>query len=94
MPITANSAETLALNVLGWLVGNDELLPVFLGATGASTQDLRDRAGEAEFLSSVMDFLVLDDSWVIAFCDANSVPYELPGQARAVLAGESDMHWT
>lgn len=94
MPISADSAETLALNVLRWLVENDELLPVFLGATGASAQDLRDRAGEAEFLTSVLDFLVLDDSWVIAFCDANSVPYEQPGQARAVLAGESDMHWT
>ncbi len=94
MPISANSAETLALNVLGWLVGNDELLPVFLGATGASEQDLRDRAGEAEFLWSVLDFLLLDDSWVIAFCDANSVPYEEPGQARAALSGISDMHWT
>ncbi|WP_424833163.1 DUF3572 domain-containing protein [Ruegeria sp.] len=94
MPISADSAETLALNVLNWLVGNDELLPVFQGATGVSVQDLRDRAGEAEFLTSVLDFLVLDDSWVIAFCDANSVPYELPGQARAVMAGETDMHWT
>ncbi len=94
MPISANSAETLAINVLSWLVGNEELLPVFLGATGASAQDLRDRAGEAEFLGSVLDFLLLDDSWVIAFCDANSVPYDEPGQARAVLSGNSDMHWT
>ncbi|WP_170422510.1 DUF3572 domain-containing protein [Ruegeria arenilitoris] len=94
MPITAQSAETLALNVLGWLVGNDELLPIFLGSTGASADDLRARAGETEFLSSVLEFLMLDDSWVIAFCDANSVPYDLPGQARAVLSGGSDVHWT
>ncbi|WP_299665939.1 DUF3572 domain-containing protein [uncultured Ruegeria sp.] len=94
MPISANSAETLALNVLSWLVGNDELLPVFLGATGASVEDVRDRAGERDFLGSVLDFLVLDDSWVIAFCDAHSVPYEEPGQARAVLSGSSEMHWT
>ncbi|EEE37197.1 hypothetical protein RKLH11_1033 [Rhodobacteraceae bacterium KLH11] len=94
MPISANSSETLALNVLSWLVGNEELLPIFLGATGASAQDLRDRASEPEFLGSVLDFLLLDDSWVIAFCDANSVPYEEPGQARAMLLGDSDMHWT
>ncbi|MBO9446423.1 DUF3572 domain-containing protein [Ruegeria sp. R14_0] len=94
MPITAQSAETLALNVLGWLVGNDELLPIFLGSTGASAGDLRARAGETEFLSSVLEFLMLDDSWVIAFCDANSVPYDLPGQARAVLSGGGDVHWT
>lgn len=94
MPISANSAETLALDVLGWLVGNDELLPVFLGSTGASAQDLRDRAGEPEFLGSVLEFLLLDDSWVVAFCDAKSVPYDLPVQARAVLSGGADVHWT
>ncbi len=94
MSISADSAETLAVNVLSWLVGNDELLPVFLGATGASAEDLRVRAGEPEFLTSVLDFLMLDDSWVIAFCDANSLSYELPGQAHAVLSGASEMHWT
>ncbi len=94
MSISISSAETLALKVLSWLVANDELLPVFLGATGASAQDLRDRAGEPEFLGSVLDFLMLDDSWVIAFCDANSVPYDVPGQARAMLSGTSEMHWT
>ncbi|SLN17984.1 DUF3572 domain-containing protein [Ruegeria meonggei] len=94
MPISAQSAETLALNALGWLVGNEELLPVFLGSTGTSEQDLRDRASEPELLGSVLEFLMLDDSWVVAFCDANSVPYELPGQARAVLSGGADVHWT
>lgn len=94
MSISAQSAETLALNALGWLVGNDELLPVFLGSTGASAQDLRDRANETEFLGSVLEFLMLDNSWVIAFCDANSVPYDHPGQARAVLSGGADVHWT
>ncbi len=94
MPISADAAETLALKVLSWLVGNDELLPVFLGASGASAEDLRARAGETEFLTSVLDFLMLDDSWVIAFCDANSVPYDQPGQARVMLLGPSEMHWT
>ncbi len=94
MPISANSSETLALNALGWLVANEELLPVFLGATGASAQDLRDRAGETVFLASVLDFLLMDDSWVIEFCDANSVPYDLPAQARSVLSGDAEMHWT
>lgn len=94
MSISTNSAETLALNALSWLVGNEDLLPVFLGATGASAQDLRDRAGEAEFLASVLDFISMDDAWVVAFCDANSVPYDLPSQARLVLSGNSEMHWT
>ncbi len=93
MSLSADSAETLALTALGWLVGNDELLPVFLGSTGAASQDLRTNAGDPAFLASVLDFLLMDDSWIIAFCDAHSVPYAQPAQARAVLAG-GEMHWT
>ena len=94
MSISEDSAQTLALNALGWLVGNEELLPVFLGSTGAAANDLRDRAGEPEFLASVLDFLMLDDDWVVAFCDACAVPYDLPQQARAMLPGGDEMHWT
>ncbi|WP_171227967.1 MULTISPECIES: DUF3572 domain-containing protein [unclassified Ruegeria] len=94
MPISSESAETLALTALAWLVSNDELLPVFLGSTGASIEDVRDRASDTEFLASVLDFLVLDDSWVMAFCDANSLAYDLPAQARAVLSGGAEIHWT
>ncbi len=94
MFLSTEAAETLALTALGWIVGNEELLPVFLGSTGASEADLRKRAVEPEFLASILEFLTLDDSWVIAFCDANSVPYELPGHARARLSGEAGMHWT
>lgn len=94
MALSTESAETLALTALGWLVGNEELLPVFLGSTGVSVEDLRNRAAEADFAVSVLEFLMLDDSWVVAFCDANSVPYDHPAQARAVLTGAADMHWT
>ncbi|MGV6802588.1 MAG: DUF3572 domain-containing protein [Ruegeria sp.] len=94
MPISADYAETLALKALGWLVGNDELLPVFLGSTGASTEDLRERATEPEFLVSVLEFLMLDDSWVLAFCDANAVAYDHPTQAKMLLSGGADIHWT
>jgi hypothetical protein len=89
-----DNAETIALQALGWLVGNEELLPVFLGATGASVSDLAKSAKQPTFLGSVLDFLVMDDAWVIAFCDAAGLPYEAPMQARAGLPGGEQMHWT
>ncbi|TNF64407.1 MAG: DUF3572 family protein [Rhodobacteraceae bacterium] len=89
-----DAAETLALQALAWLVGNDDLLPAFLNATGASEADLRARAGEAEFLGSVLDFLMMDDAWVIAFCDAAGLAYDQPMRARAALPGGAQMHWT
>ena len=88
------SAETLALMVLGWLIGDEELLPVFLGATGAGESDLRDRAGDPEFLGSVLDFLLMDDAWVVRFCDTQGLAYDAPMRARAALPGGAQVHWT
>ncbi|WP_425041237.1 DUF3572 domain-containing protein [Primorskyibacter sp. S187A] len=88
------SAETLALQALGWLVGEDDLRDVFLGATGTSEADLRAPATEAEFLASVLDFLLMDDAWVVRFCDAYGHGYPDPMMARAALPGGEAVHWT
>lgn len=94
MQYSADAAETLALKALGWLVAQEELLPVFLGTTGAAERDLRARAADPEFLGSVLDFLMMDDAWIIAFCDAHALPYEHPMMARASLPGGAQVHWT
>jgi len=94
MNMTQDSAETVALGALGWLAGHDELLPVFLGATGASETDLRARAADPEFLGAVLDFLTMDDAWITAFCDAQGLGYDVPMRARAVLPGGAEMSWT
>ncbi len=87
-------AENVALKALTWLVGNEELLPVFMGATGIGAEDLRNRAGEAEFLASVLDFLMMDDAWVMAFCDAEGLEYTAPMRARAALPGGQVPDWS
>ncbi|MBK0326937.1 DUF3572 domain-containing protein [Rhodobacteraceae bacterium F11138] len=94
MPPSAQSAETLAIHALTWLVGQEDLLPVFMGSSGADARDLRERADDPEFLGSVLDFLLMDEAWLIAFCDACEVPYDHPMQARAALPGGEQVHWT
>tara|TARA_R110002020_G_scaffold67179_11_gene176545 strand:- start:25400 stop:25693 length:294 start_codon:yes stop_codon:yes gene_type:complete len=94
MAVTRNIAETIALQALGWLVGNDDLLPVFLGATGVSEGDMRTAAHDPEFLGSVLDFIMMDDAWVIEFCDTYSLPYERLAEARGMLPGGEMVHWT
>lgn len=89
-----DSAETIALQALGWLAANEELLPVFLGATGASEADLRARAAEPEFLGSVLDFLMMDDAWVVAFCEGQGLSFDAPMMARAALPGGAQVNWT
>ena len=87
------SAETIALTALGWLAGNDELLPVFLGSTGASAGDLRRAAEDPGFLGAVLDFILMDDAWITAFCDSERLPYDSLLQARHALPGGGEMHW-
>ena len=87
-------AETIAIQALGWIAGHDELLPVFLGSTGAAAEDLRARVADPAFLASVLEFLTLDDAWVVGFCDAAGLPYEAPLQARYALPGAGEVHWT
>lgn len=88
------TAQTLALQALGWLASQDELFPAFLTASGAGLQDLAERAGDPEFLGAVLDFLLMEDQWVIAFCDAVGLPYSQPLAARAALPGGAGPHWT
>lgn len=94
MPLAQNTAETVALQALGWLVGNDDLLPVFLGASGASEGDMRAAATDPVFLGSVLDFILMDDAWVMACCEANALPFERLMEARQALPGGEQVHWT
>lgn len=92
--VAQDFAETLGLRALGWLAGNEELLGVFLGATGADLSDLRARASDPTFLGAVLDFILMDDAWVVAFCDAEGLAYDMPRSARDALPGGGNVHWT
>ncbi|MGB7242125.1 MAG: DUF3572 domain-containing protein [Sulfitobacter sp.] len=94
MSFTQESAETLALQVLAWLAGNKELLPVFLGATGASESDVRTGAADPVFLGAVLDFVMMDDAWVIEFCDTQNLAYDRLFMARQALPGGGEVNWT
>jgi len=87
-------AETVAAQALGWLAGDSDLLGTFMGATGVGLDDLRARSGEAQFLASVLEFVMMDDAWVVGFCDSAGLPYEAPMRARAALPGGGEVHWT
>jgi uncharacterized protein DUF3572 len=89
-----NSAETVAIQALSWLVSHEELMPVFLGASGASAEDLRAGASEPAFLASVLDFLTMNDQWVVEFCDSAGLAYDAPMHARQHLPGGAQIHWT
>ena len=88
------SAETLALQVIAWMLGDDDRTAGFLAATGAAPADLAFQAGDPDFLGAVLDHLLSQDDLITAFCDAAGLPYTAPMQARPHLPGFSQMHWT
>jgi hypothetical protein len=88
------SAETLALQAFGWLVGDQEMLAAFLHLTGASGADLARGARDPAFLGAVLDFVLAEDARVIACAEALDCPALHIPQARAHLPGGDVPHWT
>ncbi|HEY7978121.1 MAG TPA: DUF3572 domain-containing protein [Rhizomicrobium sp.] len=85
--MTPANAETLALKGLAFLANSDEPLDRFMALSGAGADELRERAGEPEFLAAVMDFLLSDEALLTTFCDETSIdPRELQ-MARQALPG-------
>lgn len=86
-------AETLALQALAWMAADDDMAARFAGATGANLSEARDRLQDPVFLASVLEFLLMEDRWVMAFCDAHGLPYEAPMQALMALPGGRRDEW-
>lgn len=94
MTLSQEFAEAIGLKCLAWLLAEEDLLPVFMGSTGVSEADLREGATDPFFLGSVLDFVLMDDAWVLRFCEAADVAPEMPMQARQALPGGQQTHWT
>jgi hypothetical protein len=73
-------AETGAVRVLGWLAGEEDLLPVFLGATGRALRICAFGRPTRSFLASLLDFVLMDDAWVLRCAEALGLP---PGDLGA-----------
>ncbi|MFD1343647.1 DUF3572 domain-containing protein [Litorisediminicola beolgyonensis] len=87
-------AEIVGLQAVAWLAGHDDLLPVFLGSTGADAETFRTALADPVFQGSVLDFLMMDDAWLTEFCDARELPYDAPMRARMALPGGEQVNWT
>ena len=87
-------AETKALEVLTWVLSEDDLIQVFMGATGASQNDLRSNTLSHELLLSILDFVLMDDRWVISCSKFLNIDPSQIQLIRMSLDGGQDMTWT
>ncbi|MDX5366077.1 MAG: DUF3572 domain-containing protein [Alphaproteobacteria bacterium] len=91
--MTRDDAELLAIQALGHIAGDDDLLGDFLSLSGLSVDELRDRAGEPETLGGILDFMLADEARLLAFCEAAELQPELPARARMALPGGERVDW-
>lgn len=82
-----HAAETIALKALGFLAADPHAIERFLRAGGLAAGDLRARAGDAELLAAVVDYLLADDATLAAFCEAESLEPREVHLARRALPG-------
>jgi Protein of unknown function (DUF3572). len=88
------TAEIRALEVLTWVLSEDDLIQVFMGATGASQDDFRSNTSNHEFLISILDFVLMDDNWVISCSTFMNID---PSQIQVIkmsLDGGQEVNWT
>lgn len=88
------SAETIALQALGWMAADPEILGGFLAASGLGPGDVAARAQEPEFLAAVVDHVMQQDAWVLDFCASAGLAPSSLMQVRASLPGGATEHWT
>ena len=80
--MTAESAEILALEGLGWLAGQEEGLDRFLAVSGLDPASLRAAAGSPGTGLAVVEFLLANEPLLLAFCDATGTSPQTVHAAR------------
>ena len=83
--LTAEQAAAVGLQGLAYIAGEAQLLQRLLDISGLSLEALRRRADEPALLGGVLDFLLADESALLAFCESYGLAPDLPARARAEL---------
>ncbi len=83
--MTPDAAEILSLQALGWLAGDAAALDRFLALTGIGAADLRAGAGTPDMARAVIEFLLLNEGFMLQFCEDASVAPQAIQAARQAL---------
>ena len=81
-------AEILGLEALGWFAAEPDALDKFLAASGVSGAELRDAAGSPELTIALFDFLLANEPFLLAFCEASESDTASVHRARHTLQPE------
>jgi len=85
-----DAAAAIAIAALGFLASETDRLGRFLALTGIRPDSIREAAREPDFLLGVLDYLVADETLLLAFANQNEIDPEQVAWARDVLDATSD----
>ena len=84
------SPDEVAIDILGWLAGEPDLLGRFMALTGTEPSSLRHAMGDPGFLAGLVDFLMQHEPTLMAFCESTGTKPEDVVHAHTALSGPVD----
>jgi hypothetical protein len=85
-------AEAVAIQALGFVASDPELLPRFLAITGIEAHSIRQAAGEPGFLAGVLQFILAHEPTLLRFSQETGLPPETAAKALRALPMGDDSH--
>jgi hypothetical protein len=90
---TAESAEELAIKILGWLSAEPSLMGRFLAISGIEPGAIRQMIGEPGFYGGLTGFLMNHEPTLLQFCQDNDIKVEWVQACHHHLTGPSEGMW-
>ncbi len=85
--LTREEAETIAIQAVAFLAGQEDHFLRFVALTGTSVDAVRESLGDPAVLGAVLDFVLADEALLLAFCASASIAPDRPAGARRLLPG-------
>jgi hypothetical protein len=92
--VSAEDAEAMAIQILGWLISQPDLLNRFMALVGVDAGSIRRAAEEPGFLGAVTGFVMAHEPTLLAFCEQNDVRAERVAACHHRLAGPESESWS
>jgi len=86
------NAEALAIQALGFVAADPELLPRFLAITGIEASQIRQAAREPGFLAGVLQFIAAHEPTLLRFAEETGTPPQQVAAALRALPFGDDQH--
>lgn len=86
--LSNDRAETIGLQLLGFIASDMELLGRFLALTGIGPHQLKAQASDPAFLGAVIDFVMNHETTMKTAMEQTQLSAQEIRQARAVLPGQ------